>query len=392
MANKNQKYRVLIRYCLLLLIVIGSFPGCGKESTEHVDKPEHIFDVKVDALEKTLHFNGVIKPIAVTNIISPVEGFVEKLNVNYGDSIKKQAPLLTLKSSKIEEDFQTEVTNYLKAMDDYNDKVRKFQASEELWNLKFIPKNDYIAEQNAKNESYISYMQSKRKLEQMMEKLGFKENIEEVNFENYRLLEKVLLHQQDNLIIRSIAAGVVLIPEKSTGVEGGMTSALQAGSQVKAGDVIFAIGDLTSLAVNIDVDELDVNQIKVGQTAAITGPGFADITLKGYVKAIQSQAKNDSNTAPVFLVTLVVPELPADALTIIHVGMSAKVTLKIKQPEVILIPIAAVHQKNGENWVNVKDKVTGTLVSTRVVVGETTLDSVKVYQGLSPGDRIVYSR
>lgn len=392
MGNTNQKYPALIACYLLLAMLSGLVSGCGKEPTKQANVTEQTFEVKADVLKKALHFNGVIKPIAVTNITSPVEGTVEKLNVNYGDTVKKQQPLMTLKSSKIEEDFQTEVTNYLKAMDDYNEKVRKFQASEELWNLKFIPKNDYIAEQNAKNESYISYMQSKRKLEQMMEKLGFKENIEEVNFENYPLLEKVLLHQQDNLIIKSVAAGVVLIPEKTTSSEGGATGALQEGSQVKAGDVVFAIGDLQGLAVNIDVDELDVNQIKVGQTAVITGPGFADITLKGHVKAIQSQAKNDSNTVPVFLVTLAIPELPAGALAIIHVGMSAKVTLQIKQPEVILIPIAAVYQKNGENWVNVKDKTTGKLMPTQVVIGETTLDSVKVYQGLNPGDSIVYSR
>lgn len=364
--------------------------GCTKETVNDKDAALKKMTVKKEASSKALHFNGIIKPLVVENILSPVEGTVDKLFFFYGQSVAKQQPLLIIKSSKIEQDFQSEVTAYLKALDDYNDKSRKFTANEELWRLKFISQDEYLAGQNAKNEAYLSYRQSKNKLRQMMEKLGIKESIEAVNFKNYDLLEKVLFRRQDELTVKSDYAGIVLLPEKTQGNDSNSVTEIQAGSQVKIGDVLFAIVDLKSLAVTIDVDEIDINEIKPNEAATITGPGFPGIVLEGFVQSVRSQAKTENGAAPVFTVTIAIPQLPPNALKTIHVGMSAKVTINVKQAGTIFIPIEAVFQKEGKNWVTVETKKEHQLIDTPVETGETTLDSVRIHRGLQEGDIIVY--
>ena len=63
-------------------------------------------------------------------------------------------------------------------------------------------------------------------------------------------------------------------------------------------EATVTIGDLSTLEVDIEVNEIDVSGVKVGQTAEVTFPAFPDIQEKAEVVSVAAAATNaPSDTA-----------------------------------------------------------------------------------------------
>jgi len=70
--------------------------------------------------------------------------------------------------------------------------------------------------------------------------------------------------------------------------------------------------------------------------------------------------------------------------------MSAHVTIVVlDRPAALMVPIAAVEQRDGRTWVRVLDRATGAVEERAVELGLTTLDSVEVVEGIEAGEEIV---
>ena len=148
---------------------------------------------------------------------------------------------------------------------------------------------------------------------------------------------------------------------------------------------------MSGLSVTLDVNEVDINQLQSGQKATITGSAFPGITLQGYVEHIEKQASSKNSNLPTFTTHITIPQLTAEQAQVIHVGMSAKIKINLEENDVIMIPIKAVFQENGQSKVKVKNELTNQIDSIPVITGKTNLSEVSIEQGLRPGDVIVFT-
>lgn len=167
------------------------------------------------------------------------------------------------------------------------------------------------------------------------------------------------------------------------------TKKLNKGDAIKQGDVLALIADMEGLTVWIKVNELVVNQLKVGQKATITGIAFPEHTLYGEIKRVDHQGEPSIGGMPMFPVEIVVSHLSKEQQRDIHVGMSAKVEINIENKPSIVVPVAAVKERDGEAYVQKIDPKTGKAHEVSVKTGKTTLDSVAILAGLGPGETIV---
>ncbi len=69
---------------------------------------------------------------------------------------------------------------------------------------------------------------------------------------------------------------------------------MTVGSTIKSGQVIALIGDLKGISVEIDVPEIDIDKIRPGMQATISGVAFGRHQLKGKLVAVNAQASNTS--------------------------------------------------------------------------------------------------
>lgn len=381
------KWRIII----LGLVVLGVFlfmRGHGTTEKNATKRSSEIIDVKIKHVSTPLYFNGKIEPLQIFNVTSPVEGVINEIFFNYGEHISVDQKLFSISAEKLEKEYVDSVSSYLKAMDDFSTKSRKFKGTEELWKLKFISDNDYYADKTAKEESFFMLKQSIKNLKDTLKKIGITHDLKELDIHNPHIVEEIITKKLDNYIIASKYAGIALDPKSIASVKKDDVNK-GVGKEIKQGETLLHIGDASGIAVDVKVNEIDVNQIKPGQKAIVTGPGFSGFQLKGEVGFVKSQAHVDTSTLPTFPVRIVIQELTPEQRKKIRVGMSTKVEIKISEKDAIVVPIEAVFQNKGIDYVNIKDKKTGETKPVPVTVGRATVSGIEIEKGLTPGDKLV---
>lgn len=156
------------------------------------------------------------------------------------------------------------------------------------------------------------------------------------------------------------------------------------GDQVSPATISFRIDDFSSVLVDVQITEVDINRVKVGQPVKLT---FDAISGKEYNGNVQSVARvGVSNNGTVnFTVTI---ELK-DGDEAVRPGMTAAVNIVVNQlSNVLLVENRAVRLSNGQRIVYVLRN--GALIKVPITIGAISDTSSEVIGGdLNEGDLVV---
>ncbi len=137
--------------------------------------------------------------------------------------------------------------------------------------------------------------------------------------------------------------------------------------------------------LTVDVDELDVLSVMLGQQAEISLDTMADQVLAGEVTNI-SAVGTRTNSISVFPV-----EVTLDYDERLLAGMNGSATILVERAEnVLLIPLMAVNE-DGEGEFVMRKAADGTTERTAITTGRSDGDMVEVTEGLQEGDVITYT-
>jgi membrane fusion protein, copper/silver efflux system len=183
----------------------------------------------------------------------------------------------------------------------------------------------------------------------------------------------------DQLVLRSPFDGVV----------GEVIS--RPGMNVKMGDKLVTVLDLSNLWVWAEFYENEIGLLKRGQQIEVTLPAFPNQTFQGLIAVINPSIDAAKRTARV---RIDIPNPKAQ----LRPGMYANVEVKIDGGEGLTIPVQAA-LPTGERMLVFLDRDQGKLLPRYVQVGRsfTTFDGqqqgsyYQVLNGLQEGDRIVAS-
>ncbi len=156
------------------------------------------------------------------------------------------------------------------------------------------------------------------------------------------------------------------------------------GDIVASGDSAVRLDDLSNLVVNVSVSEVDINRVKLGQTAAITFDALPNKTFNGQVVSISSAGDNSSGTVE-FAVNVKV----LDADENVKPGFTAVVSIITSQvKDALLVPNDAVITRNGNTLVMVAGS-DGTLTPVQVQTGASTDTETQIVSGdLKQGEQV----
>lgn len=182
-------------------------------------------------------------------------------------------------------------------------------------------------------------------------------------------------------------------------------------SSFNAGTVVYTVADLKSLIIRVNLNEVDIAKVAVGQPVRITLDAFPQKTYTGRVRFVAPAAKLQDNKTKTFEVQVAINELNGDFRT----GMSANVEiLGEKRAEALSIPLEALQRLDGGTVVyRLKDRLTPQQVKAAqeglggrgkfswladhwkdyydavpVKAGVATLERVEVLSGLKSGDQV----
>ncbi len=371
----------------LVVVLIGLLIAC--KGSSHNKEPLHTYTVKPMPIHKTLYFTGTLQPLHESTIASPVDAVVESMHYHYGQVVKKGEVVFTLNSAELQRQYNDTLTDYLKAKDSYTIAQAKFTGTENLWDAGLISKNNYLSEKSNLNNARIALMQATHKLSEMLEKMGDARDdaLSSLSFAEFDKVRLALTSQHNLIRLKALRNGVLLYPPKEGG---GNSSAIKTGSAVKSGQVLALMGDLSGVSVEIDVLEVDIAEIKLGMPATVRGVAFGKQALEGKIVVINAQAISVNGSAlPSFTAIVEVASLNTAQQALLKVGMSAAVEITINSTNKLLVPIAAIQQKNGKSIVKIRDKE-NKLHAIRVITGPVHKNSVVIESGLAPGDIVVW--
>lgn len=374
----------------ILILALCALLACRQQNKQNQTK-EIVYTVAEKKLTDQLYFSGTIEPLKIVSVAAPEEGVVVEKNFEYGQFVNKSQLLIKLDSDKLERDFNAALTDFLTAKDKLTSTRTDLDATQALSKLGVISGDELRQATSNYNNANVSYLQALNKF-QHVAKLSPADFtlLTELTISNIPEINKAMHANYNFLNITAPERGVALVPIKSE--ESKETGIIALGTTVKAGQIVTSIGDLTGLSASININEVDINQIKPGQLVTLTGVGFPEFALKGSVSQVASQALVSASglgNIPTFTAKVIVPKLTAEQQKFIRVGMSAKIQITIEHPNRLLIPIDAVYEKEGKSWVTriVNEKK----IETPVTTGETTFNDVEVLNGLKSGDKIIYA-
>ena len=159
----------------------------------------------------------------------------------------------------------------------------------------------------------------------------------------------------------------------------------QSGDQVWTGQPLISLPDLSKLKANVKINEVDIAKIVKGLNVEIKPDAFSDSKFSGTVMEVANLAvnKEGSTKIKVFPVEIYLNETHKDLLP----GLTVSCRIIVdKLEDVLYVPIDAIHNEAGKNYVYKKSGVS--YVKVEVETGRSNSDYTIIANGLNEGDEI----
>jgi HlyD family secretion protein len=158
-------------------------------------------------------------------------------------------------------------------------------------------------------------------------------------------------------------------------------------SESADGNVAIVLTVMDPLHIDVEIDEIDVPLIDVGQPAVVTVDALPDSALTGMVREVAPAPVSVDEGVVTYEVAVALNEQNTKA----RPGMTANVDIETeRRTGVLLIPsdVIQIDDTTGQTFVEVKGG-DGTPVRADVTLGERSGQEIEVVSGLQVGDQVL---
>lgn len=357
-------------------------------------------------LVATVGATGSVRARQSATLIWQTSGIVEAVNVQVGSSVAQDQILASLDKASLTQNIilaEADLVSAQKALEDLlSSDTARLEAQKAVdsaekayekafnWRMQLNGKieiTDYYFEFGVlKSRQYKGYA-SEETVAQADKDLA----LAEARLDDARRAYERLLDGSDSAEVAAAEARVAAaqstlnMASLMAPFDGTVTQASPAtGDQVSAGAVGYRIDDLSHLLVDVQVSEVDINSVAVGQAATLTFDAILNKEYHGEVVQV-GQAGDTVQGVVSFTVTI---EL-TDADELVKPGMTAAVNVVVEEvKDVLLVPNRAVRLVDGDRVVYLL--VDGQPIQVKVQLGSSSdAESVVIGGDLKEGDLII---
>lgn len=318
----NKKTYFTLAGVLIVTLVAGSVflksPG-GKANaemrsnlSEDINIPVSTVALEKGQLEDTIFAVGSVEPSATYEVNAKVNGEVDKVLVNVGDTVKEGDVLFTMKDDTFTSDKASKTQNLKNQMD--LAKVQYDQATKSYNDTKLLFDSGAVSSDQL-DSAALAYKNAK------------------AGYENARLSYNATLSslgdQTDFYTVKSPVSGLIT----ARNIEEGMYASNQNGVTVIVDD---------SLKIEASVASKYISQVEIGQSVDIY-VNTLDKSYKGEIASISYAAQKGSYPVEVMF---------TEADKTIYTGMFAELEIEIASREdILLVPIEALVKEGNQSYV-----------------------------------------
>ena len=176
----------------------------------------------------------------------------------------------------------------------------------------------------------------------------------------------------------------------------GIVTDLQAtlGNRTLAGGAVATVATLDDIVAGVQIDEVDIGKIRVGQQVLLTTETLREAELSGTITLVPPSMETTGNV-PMVTVDVDVDEesLPEGAHLLAGASCRARIDAELKQ-DATVVPYAALLERGGSTVAFVANPVDGQdgrylLERREVLIGASTPTQVEVNVGIESGELVV---
>lgn len=376
MRNFFRKYRTLLIILLIVIIGVGAFVYVRRANADTTSQFQ-TSEVKKGSLTATIGATGTVRAQQSTTLVWQSAGTVDTVDAKIGDTVKADEVLAELGKTSLPQNIilaEADLVTAQKNLEDLmNSNTAEAQAIVDLRNAQ----DAYDKASEYYDSLFKSYKYDKLVYVRKMTPFGMKRIPEIKTVKVKKADEETIQNAKQDL---SLAKAKLDDAQRAYDrLKNGNTSDILAaqarvdaaqatinlsrviapfdavvtethplpGDQVTAGQTAFRIDDLSRLFVDVDVSEVDINNVQIGQPVTLSFDAILGKTYNGEVVEVAQVGTAEQGVVN-FQVTV---EL-TDADEQVKPGMTAAVNIIVKEiKDAILVPNRAVRLVDGERVV-----------------------------------------
>ena len=315
----------IVLIAIVAMLIINAQPqGATDPVTDMVT--EGTFTTTVEA-------KGQLKPISASVVSPSVDGTVEQINVQTGQSVNEGDVLMTIKNDELDRNVAEAQRAVTAAQEDLANAQKAAAAAQAAP----VTDADGASATAAAGAASIASTDTSAVSAAQRSLASAQANLDQANA------------KAAGRTVTAPSSGSIVELNAKVGatITGGM---IMGESDTSGGKQCMQIADLSKMKVTVQVGEKDIAKIAVGQSANVTYPAFPDIVSQGTDTAIASVANSDSNYgggSVTFNVDILI-EAPDSRL---KPGMTAEVSVVTEQvDDVVMVPTMALMTEDGEHY------------------------------------------
>ncbi len=266
--------------------------------------------VKRGTVQQVVTGSGQIKPAVEVKVSAQVAGKIVGLYAKEGDRVKKGQLLVALDPQQYQASVERAESSLLAAKANEKKALSEYNRAKELFRQNLISEADYQSAEAAYESAVSTRMQAEASLKEARDALN----------------KTKLYATMDGIVTR-------LNKEKGE---------MAIGAQFQE-DVIMVVSDLSVMEAVIEVDENDVINVSIGDSADVELDAFPDTLFHGVVTEIANSAITKGLGTQEQVTNFEVTIRLDNPDTRFRPGMSTTVDIKTKRlDDVVRVPIQAV--------------------------------------------------
>ena len=301
--------------------------GDGKSKQGEATTPFRVGKVQAEDLQISVREVGVVDPLVKVDVKATVSGRIIALNVREGAVVKAGQVLAEVEPDVNQAQTLSDVQGSVsQTRVSFRNAERDFLQQEALFKAGLISDQAFRSARTSRDLAEETYKSAQTRY-QIVEDRG-------IPISGNASTQRARVTAPMNGVV--IKRGVELGDTITSGV-----------SSFNAGTVVFTVADLGSLIVKVNLNEVDIAKVKVGQSVRISLDAYPQRAFTGKVRFV-SPAAEVVEKIKVFKV-----EVALDQLTeAFRTGMSANVEiLGDKRDKAVSVPLEALQRRDGDTVV-----------------------------------------
>jgi HlyD family secretion protein len=301
--------------------------GDGKSKKAEANTPFRVGKVQAEDLQVSVREVGVVDPLIKVDVKSTVSGRIVGLKVREGATVRNGEVLAEVEPDVNQAQTLSDVKGSVsQAKVSFLNAERDFTQQSELFKAGLISDQAYRGAKTTRDLAEELYKSAQTRY-QIVEDRGIP-----ISGNASTQLARVTAPMNGVVIKKGVELGDTI----TSGV-----------SSFSAGTVVFTVADLASLIVKVNLNEVDIAKVKVGQPVRITLDAYPQRAFTGKVRFV-APAADLVEKIKVFRVEVALDELTDSFRT----GMSANVEiLGDKREKAVSIPLEALQRRDGQTVV-----------------------------------------